>query len=131
LAVEIGELDRFLANPSGDHGTIVGELRHRGFPGATMLRGGTFRFDGDRAVYSGSFAAGGRSFELHASRVRRPSAALDVSIAADGEPATTVRLCPSPRQVAAQVQSLHARNTGNLLEGARVVTRFSRALLAG
>jgi hypothetical protein len=131
LAVEIGELDRFLADPAGDHGALVGELRHPAFPGATMLRSGTFRFDADRAAYSGSFVAGERSFELRASRVRRPSAALDVAIAADGEPATTVRLCPSTRQVAAQVQSLHARNTGNLLEGARVVARFSRALLAG
>jgi hypothetical protein len=129
LAIEIGELDRFLENPAGDHGALVGEVRHPAFGPATMLRSGTFRFDGDRAVYTGSFASAGRRYELHASGVRRPTATLDVSIIPAEEPATSVRLTPTRRQVAMQVASLHARNTGNLPAGGRVVARFARALL--
>jgi predicted acylesterase/phospholipase RssA len=129
LAVEIGELDRFLADPAGDHGALVGELRHPAFGPATMLRSGTFRLDGDRAVFTGGFVAGGRERTLQASRARRPGGPVEISVAADGE-AATLTLCPTPRQLAAQAQSLHARNTGSLPAGARVVARFARAVLA-
>ena len=44
--------------------------------------------------------------------------------------ATTLVMTPTRRQVAAQVGSLHARNTGNLPEGARTVLRYARALLS-
>jgi hypothetical protein len=131
LAVEIGELARFIAEPAGDYAALLGEVRHPAFEPVTLVRTGTFRFDGDRAVYEGSIASGGRTFSLHASRPRRPHAPLEVAIGADGEVASTARLTPSARDVAAQIASLHARNTGNLPAGARAVTRFARALLSG
>lgn len=128
LAVEIGELDRFLADPVGDHGTLVGELRHPAFGGVTLLRSGTFQLDGARAVYAGGFQAAGRRFTLRASRARRPGSPLGVALAGDGDAAATLRLCPSAREIAAQAVSLHARNTGSLPEGGRVVGRFMRHL---
>ncbi len=131
LGIEIGELDRFVADPAGDHGALVGEVRHPAFGPATMLRAGTFRFEGDRAVYDATFVSGDRRFALRGSRARRPHAPLDVAIGAEGEQATTVRLTPTPRQVAAMVESLHARNTPNLPAGGRAVSRFVRAMLSG
>ena len=131
LAVEIGDLDRFLDDPEGDEGALAGELRHPALGAVTLLRDGTFRFSGDGAAYAAGFESGGRRFELRASRPRRPYAPLDVEIAVAGEAPATTRLHPTPRQVAAQVESLHARRTGNLPEGARTVVRYARALLHG
>lgn len=128
LGIEIGEIDRFAADPGGEHGALVGEVRHPAFGPATLLRSGTFRFVGDRAVYHATFVSGGRRFELHASRARRPHATLDVAIGGEGEEPDRVRLTPTPRQVAAMVESMHARNTPNLPAGARTVARFVGAL---
>lgn len=130
LAVEIGELERFLEDPAGEHGALVGELRHPALAPATMLRSGTFRLDGPRAVLEGRFDAGGRGFELSATRSRRPGGPLEVRIAADDGAHTTADLTPSHRELADQATSLHARNTSNLPAGGRAVARFARAVLA-
>lgn len=129
LSVEIGELDRFIADPAGDHGALVGELRHPAFAAATMLRSGTFRLDGDRALFEGRFVVGGRAFTLSASRARRPGGPVAVSLGTEGGVTTTLQLRPTRRELAAQACSLHARNTGNLPAGGRAVARFARAVL--
>lgn len=131
LAVEIGELDRFEADPVGEYGALVGELRHPAFGGTTMLRSGSFRLEGARAIYTGDFDVGGRTYALRTSRPRRLGAQLEVTLAGEGGAAATVRLRPSAREVAAQAASLHARNTGSLAEGGRVVRRFLQCLRRG
>lgn len=130
LAVEIGALDRFIADPHGGHGALVGELRHPAFGDPALLRAGMFRLDGARAVYAGRFLAAERTFALHAHRARRPGAPLHVTLDGEGDAAVTLRISPSARERAAQAASLHARNTGSLPEGGRVVARFVRHLLA-
>jgi hypothetical protein len=129
LSVEIGELDRFLADPAaGTDAALVGELRHPAFS-AAMLRSGRFRVDGRHVVYEGAFRAAGRSFTLSAARSRRPGAALDVAVAAVGDIPTRVRLSPSRADAADRARSLHARRTPNLPDGARTVGRFMRLML--
>ena len=129
LAVEIGELDRFIADSQGDHAPVVGEVRHPAFGNPALLRSGTFRLDGDRAVYVGGFEAAGRPFTLRASRARTPGGPFDVTLAHDSTAAVALRMRPSGRQIAAQGASLHARNTASLPEGARIVGRFVRHVL--
>ena len=131
LAVEIGDLGRFATDPAGGHGALVGELRHPALGSATMLRSGSFRLDGASAEYSGAFLGGGRPFSFRASRARRVGSPLEVTLAGDGAGATTLRLHPSARDIAAGAASVHARNTGSLPEGGQVVARFLRQLFGG
>lgn len=129
LAVDIGELDRFIADPHGEHAALVGEVRHPAFGNVALLRSGTFRLDRSRALYSGTFHAAGRRVVLHASRARMPGGPLELELTRDGEGPVDLRIYPSRRQLAAQAASLHARNTASLADGGRVVGRFLRHLL--
>ena len=129
FAVEIGELDRFLADPgAGADAALVGEVRHPAF-GSALLRSGGFRVDGAQVVYEGAFHAGGRRYTITGRRPRRPGTPLDVTIGADGDAPTRVRLVPTRREGAAHAASAHARHTGNLPEGARAVARFVRHVI--
>jgi len=128
LAVEIGELDRFLADPAaGADAALVGEVKHPAF-GAALLRSGCFRVDGRHVVLEGEFSANGRRYTLAASRRRRPGAALRVAVAVAGDTAMPAALSPSHGDRADRAASLHARRTPNLPAGARTVARFARLM---